>query len=369
MLIDLAAGRDLRLEGASGDLVRSALEHRVAGLLWTRVEKGDVLVDTSSRNALLEADLRNWARHRVLWDALVRITGRFDDMGVQVASAKGVTAEARWYTRTGERPCTDIDLLLAPDDIPRVGQIVRELVPDHPFQNGLQDAIDSGHLQGVELLVDGIRIDLHLDLLKLEIIPTRQRELVWQRVIPFSLPGGVSLRVVDAETSLIHFLVHLNKDRFAYLLGYADIARICARESLDWSFIDRFLRAEGLETQVYLALDAVLGTLRLPAIAHPAVSGWRGTIWRSLWPPSFRLRGDVGRTTSRSRQFWLALTARGRTLEAMRGYIARLLPPPALAEHYTPDTRGPYLWRITAGRVRNARRRAERLARRQRERA
>lgn len=319
-------------------------------------------------DTLLREDLRHWARHQVLWDALLRITRRLEDMGVRVASVKGVTAEARWYARTGERPTSDIDLLLAPDDVGRVGDIVRELLPNHPLLGSLQGLVDHGHVQVVELNIDGIPIDLHLDLLKLEVLPTRRRNLLWGRVVSLTLPNGAALRVLDAETSLIHFLMHVNKDRFAYLLGYADIARICKQENLDWSFIDRFLRGEGLETQVYLALDAVLDTLRLPAISHPAVGGWRASLWRSLWPPSFRLRGDAGRNSSRLRQFWLAVMARGRTVETARGLLYRVFPPRVLAEHLTPDTPGPYLWRITVGRARNARRRQERIASRLRER-
>jgi hypothetical protein len=284
-------------------------------------------------------------------------------MGIQVASAKGVTAEARWYGRAGERPCFDVDLLLAPADIGRIGEIVREVAPDHPLRDTVQDLVDHGHLQSVDLLIDGVHFDLHVDLLKLEILPLRQRELIWDRLVPLRLADGRTIRVVDPEISLIHFLVHLNKDRFAYLLGFADIARIYAKENIDSAFIDRFLRAEGIESSVYLALDTVMSTLGMAPVAHPPVRGLRSIVWRRLWPPAFRLRGDIGRFSSRHRQFWLALMARGRSTEALRGYLARLLPPSSLVSYQTPEARGPYLWRIIAGRLRKAARERESLAR------
>jgi hypothetical protein len=106
----------------------------------------------------------------------------------------------------------------------------------------------------------------------------------------------------------------------------------------------------------------VLDTLAIPSRAHPTVRGLRAAAWRRLWSPSFRLRGDIGRMTSRQRQFWLAFMARGRAVEAARGYLRRLVPPPDLAVYQAPGTRGPYLWRIVAGKVRNALRRRHMIA-------
>jgi hypothetical protein len=307
----------------------------------------------------MEEDIRTWGRHQLLWDGLVKVTRRLEGMGLRVASAKGLTAEARWYGRAGERPCFDVDLLLAPEDIGRIGEIVAELTPDHPLRDTVQSLVNHGHIQTVDLFVDGIPVDLHVDLLKLEILHSRQRDLIWDRVVPFQLTDGGTIRVVDPEISLVHFLVHLNKDRFAYLLGFADIARICAKEPLDWSFVDRFLQREGLAQHVYLALDAVLETLEIAPPPHPRPLGWRVFVWKKLWSRSSRLRGDAGRFRSRRRQFWLALTARGRSFEALRGYLTRLVPPSSLASYRAPGVEGPYLWRIIAGRVVNALRERE----------
>ncbi len=345
------------------EFVRSALEHKMGGLVWTRIAGGELELTAPWQDALMEEDIRTWGRHQLLWDGLVKLTQRLEGLGIQVANAKGVTAEARWYGRAGERPCYDVDLLLAPNDIGRIGELVREIAPDHPLRETVQGLVDRGHLQSVDLLIDGVHFDLHVDLLKLEILPLRQRDLIWERLRPLHLPDGRTIRVVDPEISLIHFLVHLNKDRFAYLLGYADIARICAKEQLDGAFIDRFLRGEGIESQVYLALDAVTSTLGITPVAHPPVHGWRPIVWRRLWPPAFRLRGDIGRFSSRHRQFWLALIARGRTREALRGYLARLFPPSALVSYQTPEAKGPYLWRIIVGRLRKAARERESLTR------
>jgi hypothetical protein len=351
-LLELAAGRPLPPVSKPQELLRSAREHRMTGLLWSRVEAGEPATDGAWRGALARETLLIRARHRRLWEALATVTGRLEAMGVEVATAKGVTAEARWYDRLGERPCIDVDLVVSPAQLRRVGDIVRELQPEHPFRDRVQDLIDRGMIQSVDIRSeDGVWIDIHADILKFE-IPSRQRELFWERTVSFPLPDGSTVRTLDPETSLIEFLLHLNKDRFRCLLGYVDVARILEREELDWDFIDRCLRTEGLEAHAYLTLEAVTSTLGLPTPRHHPVRGWRPLLWRALWRPSVRLQGDLGFLRFQRRQLLIPLTARRRTAEAIPRLWERLLPPPELLAYWHPQTTGPYLWRLAVGRAR-----------------
>ncbi|MGH9053283.1 MAG: nucleotidyltransferase family protein, partial [Acidimicrobiia bacterium] len=329
-LLELAAGRPLPLITKPQELLRSAREHRMTGLLWSRVEGGEPATNGTWRGALARETLLIRARHRRLWEALTTVTGRLATMGIEVATAKGVTAEARWYDRLGERPCLDLDLVVSPAQVHRIGDIVRELQPEHPFRDRVQDLIDRGMIQSVDIRSeDGVWIDIHADILKFE-IPSRQRELFWERTVSFPLPDGKTVKTLDPETSLIEFLLHLNKDRFRYLLGYVDVARILEREELDWDFIDRCLRTEGLEAHAYLSLGAVTSTLRIPSQPHPALGLWRALLWRALWRPSVRLQGDLGLLRLQRRQLLIPLTARRRAGEAIPRLWERLLPPPEL---------------------------------------
>ncbi|MGH2499057.1 MAG: nucleotidyltransferase family protein, partial [Candidatus Limnocylindria bacterium] len=337
--------------------MRSAVEQRMAGLLWTRVATGELALPQAERDLLREEDLRTWGRHRILWDALADLARRLAAMGVEFAVAKGVIAEARWYGRVAERPSSDIDLLVAPHDVGRVGAVLAELSPQHRLRGAAQALVDAGQLQSIDLWIGQVPIDLHTDLLKLGIVGSRQRHLIWERTRLFPLPSGGTVRVPDAEMSLIHFLLHLNKDSFARLLGFADVARICAREKLDWDFIDAFARREGLAHPLYLTLEVVRSTLGLAEPARAAPGGWRATAWRLLWPPSVRLRGESGRVRFRHRQLWLGLSAPGRTAAALRGLLRLIFPPPALLTYFFPRARGPYLLRLAQGRLGEALRR------------
>lgn len=352
-LLHLAADRPLPPIDEVGPFLRSAHEHRLTGLLWSRMATGEVEVKGEDRQWLAEHETLTWARHYMLWESLRKLIARLEGLGVDVVTFKGVTAEARWYDRMGERPCYDLDLLVAPHHRHRFADVLRDLQPDHPLTGSIRPLLDRGLLQSVALWFDGTPVDLHVDLFKLG-IPTRQAQRIWERTNSLSLPSGENVGVLVPEIAFIHFLVHLTKDRFRYLLGFVDVQRIIAREKLDWDFIDDFLRREGLETHVYRALEAVLATLQLPA-SHPFPAGWRSRLWGFLWRPSIRLQGDLGRVRFRRRGQWvLPLTARGRAPETARWWWRRLFPPAALLDYLHPGERGFYLWRLIKGRVRHS---------------
>lgn len=353
-LVELAADRPLPPIDDIGSFLGSAHEHRMTGLLWTRMAEGEFSLGDDDRRWLARHESMTWARHQMLWESLDGVITHLTSMGVSVLTFKGVAAEARWYDRMGERPCYDLDILVAPHDRHRFGEVLQALQPDHPLAGRIQPLLDRGLIQSVPLSFKGTPVDLHGDLFKLG-IPCRQPERVWERAVPLSAASHPTVRVLDPELALINFLLHLTKDRFRYLLGFVDVQRIVTREELDWSFIDDFLHREGLEAHVYRALEAVLDTLELPVPRHASGPGWRTRAWAILWRPDIRLRGNLGRFRFRRRGQWvLPFTARGRVREAARWWLRRLFPPTPLLNYVHPRTRGPYLWRLVSGRFRHA---------------
>lgn len=368
LLLDLAAARPPGAVSppAGVELVRSALEHRMHGLLWSSVEAGLIVLPQEPMLRLSALDLAVRTHHERLWRTLADVQRRLATRGVHTAAAKGITAEQRWYHRVGERPSMDIDLLVEPGGRGRIADILDELHPGHPLRDQIARLVRRGMLQSVDLIVDGVAIDVHLDLLKVE-IPTRSQEAIWSRTRLAGGKKGIEVRVLDCETSLIHFAIHLNKDRFARLLGYADIARILGKESLDWEFIHRLVANEGLQVPVINSLEAVARTLRLPPLPVPRVRGWRSYAWHRLWPDERRLRGYEGIAAAQHRQLWIPWLAEGRMKEALWWWIRRrAIPPTDLLQLHDPDVLGPYPLRFAIGRLRGwrKRRRAVVVARR-----
>ena len=332
------------------------------GLLWSSVGRHEVVLPRDQAARLAVGDLAVERHHVRLWAAATEIQRRLGDLGIGVALAKGVTAEARWYERLAERPCVDIDLFLEPGALSRLGEVIDALHPGHPLQNDGPALVRSGILQSIDLVFDGIPIDVHADIFKIE-IPTRRLDHVWARTAMVTGHDGATIRALDPELSLIHFLLHINKDRFARLIGLADVARVLARERLDWGFIESFLTREGIRVPVYASLHAVTSVLGLPVTPAPRPRGWRASAWARLWPEDGRLLGHRGLARHQHRQLLLPLLTEGRILEGVRWLLRRrLFPPRAMVPIWYPETRGPYLVRVAVGRFLRARDR-RRLAR------
>lgn len=321
----------------------------MSGLLWTEVLR-DVPHDASLAIGLAMEARRARTWHARLWQVLSSLASKLGGLGIEVATIKGVTSEQRWYDRLGERPCIDVDLLLGPADIGRLDVIFDLLAPNHPLRYAAPALATKGLLQSIELAVDGVTVDLHFDVFKLG-IPCRQRQLLWERTAVYHLPDGGTVRVLDPETSLALLLLHLTKNRFRFLLGYVDVARIVEREDVDWTFLHRFLSREGLETPCLLALEAVAGTLGLAVPRHHLPKTWRSALWNVLWRPSVRLRGEEGVARYRHRQQLLPLTGRGRGVDQLRLLTRSVFPPRPLIAYRQPGRSRPYVWRITAGRL------------------
>jgi hypothetical protein len=352
-LVDVAAGRRPAAVTDPAELLRSAFEHRMGGLLLTEVLTGRCQLPPEATGVLARADLAERAHQERLWVTLETAVRRLSAEGFTVATIKGLAAQSRWYQRAGERPCVDVDLVVAPAHAQHLSDVVAILAPDHPHRRSLGPLVASGYLRWADVeLSPGQWLDLHLDPFKLG-LPVLQADAIWQRMTPFPLPEGGTVLATDAEISLILFLLHLNKDRFRRLIGFADVRRLLAAEDLDWAFIERFLRREGLETPVRLALDTVVAVLGIPHPQRVVVRGWRAQVWKALWPVSSAAGGRTEALRRRRRQLCLPFLIRGRVIEALRWWFRLALPPRLAVERwYGGGARRSYLGCLVGGRLR-----------------
>ena len=204
-------------------------------------------------------------------------------------------------------------------------------------------------LQHVDLRVGAVPVDLHLDPLKIG-VPTRQLDAVWATTEVIKTPYG-SLRVLSPEIELVLLLLHLNKDGFALLGPFLDVARILERGALDWGA----LRAPSCAERASMSpcgrasgwWPRVLG-LRVEV---PNVGGPRGWTWDRLWARA-ALRGDQPRGRF-SPQPLLSLHATGRASDNLRELRRQLVPQrPLLEVAGTLEPGQPYLRHIFVDRLR-----------------
>jgi hypothetical protein len=358
VLINLARGRSLREPDDPAAFVASAAEHRMTGLVWSAIRRGEIELNEGARFDLTQRHLQTRMRERRVWAALSEVTRRMDAIGVQLATFKGPTTAARWYDAEGERPFADLDLLVGPSDRPRADEIAAAIEPDHELAPVLQRLVDNEVLPSIDLELGGVGIDLHFDLLKFE-VPGRHLDLFWARTLPYSLEDGGTTRVLDPEAALVQLLLHVNRDRFRHLLGHIDVARIVQREDVDWDAVLMLARSEGLDVPVLLSLEAIAEVMQFELPDLPRPRGPRAVAWRNLWPRSVRLRGDEGAFRYRNRHRALPFLARGRSRDGLHHWLNYAFPPRSLMDVHFPETSGPYLWRNVSGRIKHVRERRQ----------
>ncbi len=338
-LLDLAAGRDPGDPGLTPELLTIAFDHRMGGLLWGWAKRHAPASDAKVELAVHDLKVRaHLLRLRSLLETCVT---RLAEVGIEVASIKGPITEDRWYDGPGTRPCADVDLWLSPYQLDRAGDALLALQPDHPWAGFFGALAVDRKVQTVTLQVDGIEVDLHLDLLKTGMW-MRDPAAVWEASERFRLPRGAEVRVLEPAAALVHFLVHLNKDRFQRLLSYADVARIMARP-VDWGSMWALAEREGLTTVVASSLRTVGDDLLLdlPEGARPAgaTSGLRASIWNLVWRRQIRLRGIEGRRRFRYRQLLIPLLSTRELVATLAALAEKVSPPPEVRAAQSPAKR------------------------------
>lgn len=359
-VIELARDRPLGRVVDGQRLLDAAVEHGLQGLLHRQVEQGRAVIDDRRVRAQLTAGaLVRERESRARWAIASQLQCELDGLELPTAVLKGLAVEARCYDRPGERPSADLDLWLDPTRLDRFAVAVATIDPDFGLLERVQGLVDAGDYQAAELQRDGVAVDLHADAFKLG-TGMRCGRRVFKRAVTVTGPDGTHVRALAPEDALVHQVLHLNRDWFRSLLGHVDVARLIERCEPDWDTVWELADREGLTDVFTLGLRAVDEVVPLTVSVPPAPSSWRARVWQLAWSERVRLSGTYERQRYRYRQDLLALLARGRLVETIRGrWRQRLFPPAAVVDDVYPGLRGPYLWRLTAGRVRAVGRRRE----------
>lgn len=332
-------------------VAESAVEHRISGLVLAAITAGELHADvvTSRRLAIHQVALKQ--RHDQLAAGCRLVDDKLGRLGFAWMLFKGLSAEARWYESAGDRPATDLDILIEPAAVDRILDVIDALDDRFALASTAAGAVRDHHLQHLELTVGTTPVDLHTDYLKVG-VPTRQHNHLWATAHMLEI-GGRQLHVPSPEWALIGQVLHLNKDGFSYLGPVMEIDRIASTGGLDWELVSALVAGEGLETPFWCSLERVSELLG-KHIGPTAPTRARDRLWQSTWPVETSLQGNEGRTAATARQMWLAATVSGRGGDASREIKRQFLPSRdlfAVAAGATLD-RGPYFRRLTIDRAR-----------------
>jgi hypothetical protein len=279
----------------------------------------------------LQRDLiEGTASHLILSGELGRILKQFEREGIAVIPLKGPALGETLYPSPALRPCADLDLLVRPERVRPVDELLRRLgyrrlADAHSFQFDL-DYDRATLYEGPT----GVRVDLHWGLLSDPRYSWDEREglTVWDRAVSIRVAGQESLGLCP-EDLLLYLAVHLAVHHaLAGLLWYYDLYLAIERwaGTLDWEA----LTARASRWRVRAALYFVLTELerhfgaRVPAAVMVGI--------KPRCPRATLLGWLLGHRTPQERRrlehvIALLLVDRGRDLLGTLGHA--LLPPPA----------------------------------------
>lgn len=323
----------------------------MSGLVLAAVREGVLEADQQTTRSLAVHQLGVQKRHERLAEGVAAVGRRLSDISVRWMVVKGLGSEARWYDAVGERPATDVDILVDASDASTIRSLTRALDPDLALVDTAAEAVGSGHLQHLELTVEDVPVDLHTDFLKVG-VPTRQHKHLWTTAGRVDFAHG-SFRVPSPEWALIGQVLHLTKDGFSYLGPVLEIERIASTPGLDWELVRALVAGEGAEVPFWAGLARVGAIVDRPEMVHD-VGGWRSRVWMTTWPESGVLQGREGRAEAPTRQMWLAATFTGRRRQSVRELKRQFLPSRDLVSvaEGQPVAAGRYLRRLTVDRAR-----------------
>ncbi|MGB0716155.1 MAG: nucleotidyltransferase domain-containing protein [Phycisphaerae bacterium] len=207
------------------ELVTTARDHRMAGILVELVRLREVPIPQDAYQRLRLTAAADAGHVHAMKSDLARILAAFANAGVNVLVLKGCALHATIYPRPDLRPASDIDLLVAPEDVPKACRILEQsncspgqalLRPDFFPTFYYETEYHSNSMQGA-------RIDLHAYPL---------RPLRYSRMIPhheFASDAtivdvqGVPFAIPSPTNMLIHLAAHAAFHGFERLIWLHDI--------------------------------------------------------------------------------------------------------------------------------------------------
>jgi hypothetical protein len=178
----------------------------------------------------------NALAHLRLARDLLAVHDALCSVGLGMLALKGPALAIQAYGDLAARQSGDLDILIRPGDLPRIGRILAERgyrsrrhqssAPDFGFFRCFEDQFEK---QG------GVMIDLHLALVPIYFPFRPNHETVWRNAVAVELAGH-RMQTLAPDDHLIFSIAHATKHGWAWasLRAMCDIAALTATGLVDW---------------------------------------------------------------------------------------------------------------------------------------
>ncbi|MCH7873267.1 MAG: nucleotidyltransferase family protein [Planctomycetes bacterium] len=209
----------------------------------------------------VDQDFSASSRNIRMMRVLARVAKRFNEAGVPIMALKGAALNLTLYTRADERPMTDLDLLIKPQDAQRAARLLEELGCLRGESLVRDDFFPRFHYE-MDYTADAIfpvRIDLHVRPFR----PLRYARLIpdaalWERADQAPI-GDATVLIPSTEDMLVPLAVPSGVHGNPRRVWLDDIRRWAAarRGEIDWERLLQATRVWRLALPVRRALARV----------------------------------------------------------------------------------------------------------------
>jgi hypothetical protein len=233
-------------------LLDLAVRHGTEPLLYEAIssiaERDPDAIATDTMRALQQGHRLNLRKSLLLSRELIRILDRLENLKIEAIPYKGLALAEFLYGDIALRQSGDIDLLIRPQDFPRVRDAVRDLgFMPHTV---LSKAQERAYLKsGYECSFDG---SAGPNLLEVQwAIQPRFYAIdfdmagIFERAVTVNVAGR-AMRTPSAEDLFLTLSAHAAKHVWGRLIWICDLARIMAVPNLNWPWIASQARALGV---------------------------------------------------------------------------------------------------------------------------
>jgi hypothetical protein len=256
------------------DVLAQAENHRVQGLVWSALERGDVVAGDDVR-AKAHEDLVVALRRTLMAESWAcAALAALDEAGVPARALKGLAIAHLDHVEPGERVFADADLMVRRTDLePALAALVRAGFA----RLGAPSRVWWERRFGKAVVMSppgGGEVDLHLTLASGYFGARIPVDELWRAPGPTFDLGGRRTEALDAQGRLLHACCHGVLGGWSGMRAVRDVAQLVLVSGADWRTLADTARSWGVELLVAEGIRQSWEQLHLDP-THPAVV-WAG---------------------------------------------------------------------------------------------
>ena len=241
-----------------------ARRHGIEAMVHQHIH-GDARVPADVRRALAASSrtTAHFNMHRL--HVLLDLLRRCENANCRAVPFKGAVLAQRYYGNLAFRRFADLDVLVAPADLPRV-QAILETMGFASLRTAEGEAEVLNAQMGVEMhrAADQVMVELHTALLNKTLSYDLDTASVLRRA-PLVSVGGQRIRTMQPNDLLLYLCAHGTKHHWARLKWVADVAHVLQQHSeLDAEALCRRARALHCERVLLLGVHVAARWLEAP---------------------------------------------------------------------------------------------------------